>query len=250
LCFDGDNAGQRAAVRAMERVLPILRPGVSARFAFMPQGQDPDDLLRQKGISAMQGVIDQSIPLHDMIWRTLVTGKDFTRPEARASLMDGIERMIVQIADHNIQQSYRQILKDKFYQNFRGGTKGKMQRTSPAPIQIKRPNANQDLPSRLVLGIIIRNPFLYDIYEEKLASFKCTNQGLDALRQNVISILSDTSGITHEKLLDALKNKGINGDHIASLNMDMKLHASYVFDTDAHEAIETGLKELLDRVAV
>jgi hypothetical protein len=47
-----------------------------------------------------------------------------------------------------------------------------------------------------------------------------------------------------------LENKGINGDRIASLNMDMKLHASYVFNEDAREAIETGLKELLDRVAV
>jgi DNA primase len=250
LSFDGDNAGQRAAVRAMERILPILCPGVSARFAFMPQGQDPDDVLRSKGVTAMQGIIDQSIPLHDMIWRTLVTGKDFSRPEARAALMDGIERMVVQIADRNIQQSYRQILKDKFYQNFRGGPKGKARQNAVPSIQMKRPNANRDLPSRLIMGIIIRNPIFYDVYEEQLAGFKCGNPALDGLRQNVISILSDTSGITHEKLLEALENKGINGDQIASLNMDMKLHASYVFDMDAAEAIETGLKELLDRVAV
>ena len=251
LCFDGDNAGQRAAIRAMDRVLPILRPGVSARFAFMPEGQDPDDLIRAKGSDAMQTILDQSIPLHDMIWRHLTLGRDLSRPESRASLMDAIDKMVLQIADRNIQQSYRQILKDKYYQHFRAKStpfqKGKPKQPT---IALSRPNANRDLPARLILGIIIRKPELYDIYEERLAGFQVSNPALDALRQNVISILSDTSGITHEILLESLENTGTKGDMIASLNRDMRLHASYVYNKDADEAIETGLKELLDRVAV
>jgi DNA primase len=250
LCFDGDKAGQRAAIRVMERILPILRPGVSARFAFMPDGQDPDDLIKVKGADAMKAVLDQAIPLHDMIWRTLTMGKDFTRPEQRASLMDALERMIIQIADRNIQQSYRQILKDKIYQSFRSNSTYKGKKPQAPTVKLSRPNANRDLPSRLILGMIIYHPHLYDHYEEKLAGFGCTNQSLDALRQNVISILSDTSGITPDDLKKALENKGIDGEQMASLTRDMRLHASYVFDTDADEAIETGLNELLKRVAV
>ena len=252
LCFDGDNAGQRAAVRVMERILPILRPGVSARFAFMPQGLDPDDLIRAKGQSGMQAVLDKAIPLHEMVWKTMTEGKSFDRPEQRASLMDAIEKMIIQIADRNIQQSFRQILKDKLYQAFRGSKQytGKKNVNTPPPVRVSRPLANRDLPVRLILGMIIRHPSLYDHYEEKLSAFECGNTALDGLRQNVISILSDTSGLTHEKLLTALQDKGIEGNEIASLMKDMKLHASYVFDDEGMEAIETGLKELLKRVAI
>lgn len=253
LCFDGDNAGQRAAVRAMERILPILRPGVSARFAFMPTGQDPDDLIRGKGAEAMKAILDKAVPLHEMIWRHLTLGKDFSRPEARASLLSAVEKMILQIPDRTIQQSYQQMLKEKVYQYFRnsGGRdsfKGKKPTTPKVPLS--RPNANRELPFRLVMGMIIKYPEFYDIYEEKLSAIHSPNQMLDHLRQNVISILSDTCGITHDELLKALENKGIEGGQIASLERDMKLHAAYVFEQDASEAVETGLKELLDRQIV
>tara|TARA_B100001750_G_scaffold234004_1_gene234846 strand:- start:365 stop:2104 length:1740 start_codon:yes stop_codon:yes gene_type:complete len=257
LCFDGDNAGQRAAIRAMERILPILRSGVSARFAFMPTGQDPDDLIRAQGQEAMQAVLEKAIPLHEMIWRYLTLGKDFSRPEAQASLLKAIDDVTAQIADRNIQSSYKALLKSKFYeikagQNTQRGRhlrKSKDQYGAPQ-VQLSRPNANRDLSFRLVMGIIIKYPEFYDVFEEKMASIHSANQMLDQLRQNVISILSDTSGITHEELVEALENKGIEGDRIASLNRDMKLHAAYVFEQDAHEAIETGLKELLDRTGV
>ena len=248
LCFDGDNAGQRAAIRAMERILPILRPGVSARFVFMPTGEDPDDVIRTQGHTGMQKYLDQSIPLHDMIWRSLTNGQSFDRPEQRAALMNAIEKTVLQIADRNIQQSYRQILKDRFFYQFNRGRKDKNKTNST--LSLSRPSANRDLSARLVLGMIIEYPDLYDHYEEKMAVFSCQNPALDALRQNVISILSDTRGITHDDLIKALEIKGIEGEQIASLKKDMKIHASYVFNEDARDDIETGLKELLDRVAV
>ena len=57
LCFDGDNAGQRAAFRSIERALPHIKPGQSLRFALLPKGQDPDDLIKAKGKTAMQDVL-------------------------------------------------------------------------------------------------------------------------------------------------------------------------------------------------
>lgn len=246
LCFDGDNAGQRAAIRAMERILPILRSGTSVRFAFMPEGKDPDDLIRDKGAQEMQKILDQSIPLHEMIWRHISVGKDFSRPESRASLLNAIETKTTLIADRTIQQSYRQILKDKFYQMMRPARR----KEQSVSVNISKPNTNRDLPARLILGILIKYPSFFDLYEEKLVTFGCQDTGLDELRQNVISILSGISGITHDELKKALENKGVTGDQIANLNKDMKLHAAYVFEQDAVEIIEDGLKELLDRVAI
>lgn len=248
LCFDGDNAGQRAAVRAMERILPILRPGVSARFAFMPQGLDPDDLIRTKGRDAMQAVLDAALPLHEMLWRHLSLGKDLSRPETRASLSNTIDSLVMQIADRTTQQFYRQVLKDKFYAQFKP-VRGNAQKSRPQAQVIlpQRPVAQQDIASRLILGMLIFNPDLYDRFEDKLAGFSCKNHALDQLRQTVISILSDTHGITHISLLEALENQGVEGGLIAGLKRDMQLHASYALAQDASSAVSQGLQELLDR---
>jgi DNA primase len=253
LCFDGDNAGRRAAIRVMERILPILKPGVSARFAFMPNGKDPDDLIRESGAEAMKRVLGDALPLHDMIWRHLTEGKEFSRPEQRASLMKSIENYCAQIPDNTIQQSYRQILKDKFYAMTRGAGKGarrsKGMNAVPS-IKLSRPITKSDLNIRLILGLIIHHPNFYDIYEEQLASIQCLNPSLDVLRQNVISILSDAHGITHDDLIAALNTKGTLGEEIAGLKRDMKLHAPYAFVEGNVDNIDTGLKELLERVAV
>ncbi|PCI01461.1 MAG: DNA primase [Alphaproteobacteria bacterium] len=248
LCFDGDNAGQRAAIRAMERILPILRPGVSARFAFMPDGQDPDDLIRGQGVTAMQSVLDKAIPLHDMIWRNLTHGKDFTRPESRAALSHAIESVTLPIADRTIQNAYRQMLKDKFYAHFRGQkSNGYKKRNDSPKVQLIRPSAGNELPARLILGMLIQSPNLFESHEDGLMGFSCANQSLDLLRQHVISILVDKQGITHDELKSALHEEGINGDMIASLQRDMRIHAPYVFQEDAQSAVNEGLQELLRR---
>ena len=57
LCLDGDEAGQRAAMRAAERALPLLQPGKSLRFVFLPAGEDPDTLVRSQGLSAFSALI-------------------------------------------------------------------------------------------------------------------------------------------------------------------------------------------------
>src|SRR5262245_9696979 len=68
LCFDGDKAGQRAAYRALDMALPRLKPGKSVRFALLPEGQDPDDLVRSGGRQAVAEVLSGARPLADMLW--------------------------------------------------------------------------------------------------------------------------------------------------------------------------------------
>src|SRR5262249_12690791 len=68
LCFDGDAAGRRAAYRAADLALPLLRPGKSLLFALLPEGQDPDDLVRSGGREAVDEVLGAARPLADMLW--------------------------------------------------------------------------------------------------------------------------------------------------------------------------------------
>ena len=68
LCFDGDSAGQKAGFRAIDTVLPHLKPGFSVGFAFLPGGLDPDDLIRQQGADAMREVLADAKPLVDLLF--------------------------------------------------------------------------------------------------------------------------------------------------------------------------------------
>src|SRR5579875_491518 len=68
LCFDGDAAGQRAAARAAERALPLLKPGKSLRFVTLPAGEDPDTLIQRQGVAAMREILEGARPLIDLVW--------------------------------------------------------------------------------------------------------------------------------------------------------------------------------------
>jgi DNA primase len=106
LCFDGDEAGRRAADRAAERALPHLSPERSLRVAFLPPGKDPDDLLRSEGAPAIQRVLEGAVPLVDFLWTVGIEGRPIDTPERRAALRrDAIERLR-RIGDAELQRQY------------------------------------------------------------------------------------------------------------------------------------------------
>ena len=106
LCFDGDEAGRRAAARAAERVLPILKPGFSLRFVFLPEGDDPDSLIREGGPEAMKAVLAQAVPLVDWLWRIETQGRPLDTPERRAALRKSVMARLGEIAERSVQEHY------------------------------------------------------------------------------------------------------------------------------------------------
>ena len=92
LCFDGDSAGRKAAFRAIETALPHLKPGQSLKFAFLPDGLDPDDLLRQEGSDAMQAVLERTRPFADVLWDREWDAGDWSTPERRAQFEQKLAR--------------------------------------------------------------------------------------------------------------------------------------------------------------
>ena len=84
LCFDGDAAGQKAALRAALRALPLLKPGHSLQFVTLPEGQDPDDLVKKSGPKALAALLEASEPLVERLWRSEVAAGSLDTPEDRA----------------------------------------------------------------------------------------------------------------------------------------------------------------------
>ena len=118
LCFDGDRAGQKAAWRAADLALPLLRPAKSLRFALLPEGQDPDDLARSGGRGAIEEVIAAARPLADVIWSREIEGGNFATPERRAALEARIGELANSVRDDVVRRYYREDLVQRLQRSF------------------------------------------------------------------------------------------------------------------------------------
>ncbi|MEI4480206.1 MULTISPECIES: DNA primase [unclassified Phyllobacterium] len=118
LCFDGDSAGIKAAHRAIDLALPVLKPGYSLRFAVLPEGKDPDDLVKSSGPQAFQEVLNDARPLADMLWSRETSSGVFDTPERRAELESRLKQMTALIADENVRRHYGQDVRERIQQFF------------------------------------------------------------------------------------------------------------------------------------
>ncbi|MBN9488693.1 MAG: DNA primase [Alphaproteobacteria bacterium] len=121
LCFDGDNAGRRAAQRAADRALPLLRPGKSLRFLSLPAGEDPDSLVRAHGPDAIRRVLALARPLADVVWDMETEGKATDTPERQASLQSALKQRIDQIADPIVRRYYGEEMWNRLRRNREAG---------------------------------------------------------------------------------------------------------------------------------
>ncbi|KPD12710.1 DNA primase [Phaeobacter sp. 11ANDIMAR09] len=120
IALDGDQAGLRAAMRVVDLALPLLQAGKSLRFAIMPDGQDPDDLIKAKGPQAVREVLDQALPMVKLLWQRETEGKVFDSPERKASLDKALRDKIRLIRDPSIRKHYGEDIKDLRWELFRG----------------------------------------------------------------------------------------------------------------------------------
>lgn len=113
LCFDGDGAGLRAASRAADLALPFLKPGKSVRFALLPDGKDPDDLVKHEGRAPFDKVLSEARPLVEMIWQREAGAGNYDTPEKRAELEARLKQIVSVIADENVRRHYQQAIRDR-----------------------------------------------------------------------------------------------------------------------------------------
>jgi DNA primase len=114
LCFDGDAAGQRAAMRAVTRALPLLRPGHSLRIAVLPQGMDPDDVVKRDGPQAMEDLLGKARPMVEVLWEAEKAAQSLATPEDKAGLKARLMDHVETIQHPDIKALYRRDLLDRF----------------------------------------------------------------------------------------------------------------------------------------
>lgn len=249
LCFDGDPAGQRAAGRALERILPILKPDYSVKFAFLPDGYDPDDLIKQEGMPAMQRVLDNAIGLFDMMWLEEAKGRNLSQPETKAGFRFALEKRARQISDMTVQEFFIHEINQKVNDVFLTQTSTRPQRgpghfykgkpvppgahTPYRPLSVKpSPLRGSKLAAeKALVAVMISYPELFDEFGEQLGMVEIPNADYDQLRQEVVRFLcsQENNGINldYQAVEKHLIDSGLQG--ILSALFDKSLLELYKF---------------------
>ncbi|MCA3611387.1 MAG: DNA primase [Methylobacterium sp.] len=119
LCFDGDKAGLRAAHRALDLAVPMIAAGKTLRFAFLPEGLDPDDLLRSRGAEALREALAKPRPLVDVLFEREIGRAPLETPEQRADLEKRLFGTVARIADDDVKRHYRDAISERLRALFR-----------------------------------------------------------------------------------------------------------------------------------
>jgi DNA primase len=243
LCFDGDVAGTKAAYRALETALPLLSPGRSLRFAFLPDALDPDDLIRERGADAMSQALDNARPLVDVLWAKEVASGDWTTPERRAALERRLEALVGTIAEPSVRGHYLRDMKGRVFEMFRtsrvprarsdvwqkrgfdgrgrAGSRGKgsdrgylaANAVGPSESLMKSSlwaQAKPLMPPReaLILSALMEHPWLLDEMAEEAAGLHLESAMLSELRDAVVATHMEMNPLDKDSLRHQLKLTG------------------------------------------
>jgi DNA primase len=243
LCFDGDGAGLRAAYRAVDLAMPRLAPGKSLKFALLPQGQDPDDLLRSGGREAVAEVIAAARPLAAMLWARETEGHAFDTPERRAALEARLNAVTATIGDDAVRRYYRQEFNERLVQLFapaipdRGGHRGQTWRGrewdkrrggpprpaaggKPAPYVVVSQQLaaspvhrghRSAVPRReaLILQAALNHPWLLHDHLEELAALEFRHADAERLKGALIDVAARAEALDAAALREELAARGL-----------------------------------------
>ena len=218
LCFDGDEAGIRAAARAVDRALPRINAGRSLRFALLPAGQDPDTMVRDHGRQAMAEIVDASIPLSQQLWKAAAGGRVLDTPEARARVGKWLEDQVARIPDRDLRyryiEAFRRQLRVPWQERRPGG------RPAPPAAEVKA-SRGEALGSgsrgtarpreRTLLQTLLNHPALAVERSEALAGLPFETPRFAGVMEAAIDWAEAGPGPDDAGLCDCLAGRGLGG---------------------------------------
>ncbi len=222
LCFDGDNAGQKAAMRAAMRALPMLKPAHSLQFVTLPEGQDPDDVVKASGPKALAALLDAAEPLVERLWNAEKAVAPLSTPEDRAALKARLGAHMANIADSEIRRHYADAFRERFDSLFAQrprpqfvpstkGVKWKAPVNLPTSQQAKSiGRQGSDMLLQGVMTSLLMNPALINAHREALGEFVPRDPNLAALLNALLDIAITKETLETQGLLTILEGNLYN----------------------------------------
>ncbi|MFA4995144.1 MAG: DNA primase [Bdellovibrionales bacterium] len=214
LCFDGDNAGLRAAVRAVDHALPLITPAQTLRIATITGAKDPDELIRKSGKSSFDAVLKQAQPMIDVLWTLSLAGRQMRTPEERGAFTAELKRRVNQIKDETLRELYRNEFKkrsdDAFGwkpKSFTPFERGKSRQGQTPYLEARVPPQDRHRArEKIFLALMINHPDLFNEFGETFTLLNIHAPEYASLREKIVAHLSQEhdSPPTPEELRRAL----------------------------------------------
>jgi DNA primase len=232
LCFDGDVAGHRAALRAAERALPLLeQPGKSLSFLPLPANEDPDTLIQKIGLQKFRDLFSTSVPLIEMVWKNETEKHPGKTPEQKALLQHSIETLLTQIKNSTIRHYYSRDLKNHLY-------------AWGSPIFKKEVSFKKSsldvlkVYEEILIATILLHPHILEAVQEDFALFEFNTKNYGALQKEVLFYFYDAAPIEKTPLHSYLKECGYGADLEKILSAQLKVHAPFLERKEDQEILE------------
>ena len=196
LCFDGDSAGIRAAIRSIDRVLPILKAGYSVKYIFLKNYKDPDELLHNAGAETFEQYLQKAKPLVDVLWHKCKMNRTITTPEEKALLEKDTLAEVAKIQDAQIRNYYAQEMKNRLRDEFGLETINKKplkeQKKSKQQIYnfVKKPPLD-DMALRKIAANLILYPQLSETFSSKLSNFEFGTSVMAKILTEILNIYEE-----------------------------------------------------------
>jgi len=243
LCFDGDSAGRKAAVRAALRALPHVGPDRSLAFVALPAGQDPDDLIRSGGRVALDSLLEAPEPLVDRLWNHELAAEPLATPERRAGLRHRLSDHVAAIQDSHVREQYRSELLGRFNaltappprRPWTPGPPGKgrfvPQRPVSAQAKALATGGISPKTARSVLHGLIRYPELVAAHAEAIGALSLPDPMAARLRDALLEGAMAHGELDQERLLTILAEAGV-----APLAERLRLERGLAFSFNRRDA--------------
>ena len=227
LCFDGDKAGQKAAIRAAHRALPMVAPGRTLRFALLPGGQDPDDLVKSGGTAAVEDVLGAAISLDELLWRSEFEAQPLATPEARAGLRKRLGELANTIQDGDVRFQYQAEFRHRFdelfatqprrfdrpFQSRSPRRPGQPWRPEPLPPSRAVHAVNQSgidpRMTRAAMAGLLRYPGLFAANVDTIGAIRIDDERLDRLRSTAFDLCFSGASLEKDSLETILRETGL-----------------------------------------
>jgi len=228
VALDGDRAGINAAYRLIDVALPLIETGKTITFAILPEGYDPDDLIKERGRDSMQLLVEEAITLADLIWKRETEGLSFNSPDSRAALDKKLNQTLSNVRDSQLKYHYQQYFKELKWQTFvkKSGKKlSDFNNKSSAGKNVKDSFiANSEkknfisLKENVILAILIKYPSLIDLNKEKLITMHWSSDDHSLLLEEVMEMghlnTEDITQSLESKFGDKISGKIFNQKHV------------------------------------
>lgn len=254
LCFDGDAAGTRAALRAALRALPLLQPGKSLNFLALPAGQDPDDIVRTGGAAAFEALAARPEPLVERLWRAELEAAPSDTPEQRAGLMRRLREHAKAIRDPEVAGLYDRAFRERFDERFRARQTYRQPYQGRTPMRpavaAVRPRPAGDTTLAAVLTALLERPALISGLAEMLAEIPTRDASLGRLRGALLDFAMTAQNLDKAGLDHNLAQAGLTllADEVRRSNrLAFSFTRRDTGDETAHRDMRAVLEALVER---